>query len=125
MLVIGCGPIGLAVIQSLRLHHVHAIVAADFHLDGASSRVGWEPTWWSIRGVSSPYEKWLELAGHGETLASPLGDFFPPVPGLRPALFFECVGVPGVIAQMMEGAPRGARIVVVGACMQDDENSGQ
>ena len=30
VLVIGCGPIGLAVIQSLRLHRVHAIVAADY-----------------------------------------------------------------------------------------------
>jgi threonine dehydrogenase-like Zn-dependent dehydrogenase len=41
-------------------------------------------------------------------------------PKLRPAVIFECVGVPGVIEQVMEGAPAGARIVVVGVCMQTD-----
>ena len=35
-------------------------------------------------------------------------------------MIFECVGVPGVIQQVMEGAPAGARIVVVGVCMETD-----
>jgi threonine dehydrogenase-like Zn-dependent dehydrogenase len=120
VLVVGCGPIGLAVIQALRLHRVHAIVAADFsprrrelaRAMGADAVV--DPR------QSSPYEKWLELAATGEAVPSPLGHAFPSLPGLRPALFFECVGVPGVIDQMMEGAPPGAKIVVVGACMQED-----
>jgi threonine dehydrogenase-like Zn-dependent dehydrogenase len=120
VLVIGCGPIGLAVIQALRLYRPRAIVAADFspqrrqlaRLMGADAVV--DPR------QESPYEKWLELASTGEAAPSPLGPAFPPLPGLRPALFFECVGVPGVIDQLMEGAPPGARIVVVGACMQED-----
>ena len=37
-----------------------------------------------------------------------------------PALIFECVGVPGVINQIFEGAPRHARIIVVGVCMEND-----
>jgi threonine dehydrogenase-like Zn-dependent dehydrogenase len=41
-------------------------------------------------------------------------------PVLRPGVFFECVGLPGIIDQMMKGAPRGARIVVVGVCMEQD-----
>ena len=35
-------------------------------------------------------------------------------------MIFECVGVPGVIQQIMEGAPPSARIVVVGVCMETD-----
>jgi len=33
---------------------------------------------------------------------------------------FECVGVPGVLDQVMAAAPRGGRIVVVGVCMEPD-----
>jgi threonine dehydrogenase-like Zn-dependent dehydrogenase len=33
---------------------------------------------------------------------------------------FECVGVPGVIQQIIDGAPADARIVVVGVCMETD-----
>jgi threonine dehydrogenase-like Zn-dependent dehydrogenase len=120
VLVVGCGPIGLAVIQALRLHRPHAIVAADFspRRRELARAMGADVVVDPRQG--SPYEKWLELASTGETAPSPLGPAFPPLPGLRPALFFECVGVPGVIDQMMEGAPPGARIVVVGACMQED-----
>src|SRR5262249_17490194 len=39
---------------------------------------------------------------------------------LRPAAVFECVGVPGVIRDVMRQAPRGAKIVVAGVCMEDD-----
>ena len=35
-------------------------------------------------------------------------------------MIFECVGVPGVIQQIIDGAPAGARIVVVGVCMETD-----
>jgi threonine dehydrogenase-like Zn-dependent dehydrogenase len=41
-------------------------------------------------------------------------------PKRRPAVLFECVGVPGILAAMMEGAPAAARIVVVGVCMEAD-----
>ena len=40
-------------------------------------------------------------------------------PGKRAAVF-ECVGVPGLIQQTMEKAPRDAKIVVVGVCMELD-----
>src|SRR5207302_1085597 len=39
---------------------------------------------------------------------------------LRPAVVFECVGVPGVLDQIMAASPRGTRIVVVGVCMEAD-----
>jgi threonine dehydrogenase-like Zn-dependent dehydrogenase len=43
-------------------------------------------------------------------------------PALKPALIFECVGVPGLLQQVFEGAPRDARIVVVGVCMETDRS---
>ncbi|MCG8425484.1 MAG: hypothetical protein MJE77_47000 [Proteobacteria bacterium] len=36
-------------------------------------------------------------------------------------MIFECVGLPGVIQAVVEGAPVGARIVVVGVCMEPDQ----
>ena len=44
------------------------------------------------------------------------------MPRLKPALIFECVGVPGLLQQVFEGAPRDARIVVVGVCMESDRS---
>jgi threonine dehydrogenase-like Zn-dependent dehydrogenase len=41
-------------------------------------------------------------------------------PALRPAVIFECVGVPGVIDSIMTAAPSNARVVVVGVCMERD-----
>ncbi|MFH4268429.1 zinc-binding dehydrogenase, partial [Acinetobacter baumannii] len=38
----------------------------------------------------------------------------------RPVIF-ECVGVPGVLQQIIEGAPLFSRIVGVGVCMQSDK----
>ena len=44
------------------------------------------------------------------------------LPALKPALIFECVGIPGLPQQVFEGAPRDARIVVVGVCMETDRS---
>ena len=44
------------------------------------------------------------------------------LPALKPALIFECVGIPGLLQQVFEGAPRDARIVVVGVCMETDRS---
>ena len=38
----------------------------------------------------------------------------------KSAAIFECVGVPGILQQMLEKAPRDARVVVVGVCMEPD-----
>ena len=42
------------------------------------------------------------------------------VDGSRPLVIFEAVGVPGMIDEAMRMAPRDARILAVGACMQPD-----
>ena len=68
--------------------------------------------------VDSPYTSWRDAA----TIADPKAQRKPWAkgPSTRPAVIFECVGVPGVIDQIMERAPKRARIVVVGVCMQPD-----
>ena len=98
-LVVGCGPVGLAVIAALKLKGIRPIVAADFSpkrrelavLMGADIVV--DPA------VESPYGK---LAAD------------------KRAAVFECVGVPGLIQQVFEKAPRDARVIVVGVCMEPD-----
>ena len=119
-LVIGCGPIGLAVINALKTRDVRPIIAADYSpmrrklAEQLGADVVLDPA------QSSPYTSWREVAEvsrNGEKLPlNPLTG----TPQLRPGVFFECVGVPGVIDQMMVGAERGCRFVVVGVCMEQD-----
>jgi threonine dehydrogenase-like Zn-dependent dehydrogenase len=95
-LVVGCGPIGIAVIAALRTRGVESIVAADFSL------------------------KRRELAatmGAHQTLDPAQGSPFDTV---TPAVVFEAVGVPGIIDDVMRRARHGTRLVVVGVCMQPD-----
>lgn len=118
-LVIGCGPVGLAVIAALRLRDARPIVAADFsprrrELAGAlGADVVVDPA------EQSPYRRWQDVALWTGDDAPPA---LPWLPGSvrRPAVIFECVGVPGVIEQIVAAAPPRARIVVVGVCMEPD-----
>jgi threonine dehydrogenase-like Zn-dependent dehydrogenase len=72
-------------------------------------------------GEMSPYMSWHRAAtpaGYGGSRYAQLFGFSPKLP---PAVIFECVGVPGVIQQVIDGAPAGARVVIVGVCMQADQ----
>ena len=60
-----------------------------------------------------------EMSPEQKAARPPLQAF---LPALKPALIFECVGIPGLIQQIFEGAPRDARIVVVGVCMETDRS---
>jgi threonine dehydrogenase-like Zn-dependent dehydrogenase len=98
-LVVGCGPVGLAVIAALRLKGVRPIVAADF----------------------SPKRRELAVKMGADVVVDPAQEdpYARLAPGRRVTVF-ECVGVPGLIQQTMEKVPRDARIVVVGVCMEAD-----
>jgi threonine dehydrogenase-like Zn-dependent dehydrogenase len=119
-LVIGCGPVGLAVIAALKLKGVHPIVAADFSprrralAQEMGADVVVDPR------EKSPYESWRELAAYRDLARAPQLPPWMPGPALRPAVIFECVGVPGVIETIMAAAPAQARMVVVGVCMERD-----
>jgi threonine dehydrogenase-like Zn-dependent dehydrogenase len=98
-LVVGCGPVGLAVIAALRLKNVRPIVAADF----------------------SPKRRELAVRMGADVVVDPAKEdpYTKLAPGKR-AVLFECVGVPGLIQQTLEKAPKDAKIVVVGVCMESD-----
>jgi threonine dehydrogenase-like Zn-dependent dehydrogenase len=101
-LVVGCGPVGLAVIAGLRLAGADAIVAADYSpmRRRLAAQLG-------ATSVVDPRER-------------PAVDAWREVAGGRSAVIFECVGVPGLIDSIMRDAPPQARIVVAGVCMEDD-----
>ncbi len=119
-LVIGCGPVGLAVIAGLKLKGVHPIIAADFSparrklAETMGADIVLDPA------TVSPYKTWTDEATPEGYDAKSLVALLGLGPKLRPGVFFECVGVPGVIQKMMEGAPRQARIIIVGVCMEKD-----
>jgi len=119
-LVIGCGPVGLAVIAALRLARAGPIVAADFSArrrdlaTATGADVVVDPAW------TTPWQSWRETAVWRDAGRAPALPPWVAGPPLRPAVVFECVGVPGVLDQIMAAAPRGSRVVVVGVCMEPD-----
>ncbi len=95
-LVLGCGPIGIAIIAALRTHGVETIVAADF----------------------SPKRREIAVTmGAHQALDPAQGSPFDTV---KPAVVFEAVGVPGMIDDVLSRARPGTRLVVAGVCMQPD-----
>jgi threonine dehydrogenase-like Zn-dependent dehydrogenase len=120
-LVIGCGPVGLSVIASLKLKGAHPVVAADFSprrrqlAEQVGADVVVDPK------QKSPYESWAEMAAYKNPAEAPPRAPWLSGPALRPAVIFECVGVPGVIEGIMAAAPPNTRIVVVGVCMERDQ----
>ena len=54
-------------------------------------------------------------ADNGERLMAELMCMAP-----RHAVIFECVGLPGMLQALIDGASPGAQIVVVGVCMETD-----
>jgi 2-desacetyl-2-hydroxyethyl bacteriochlorophyllide A dehydrogenase len=95
-LVLGCGPIGIAIVAALAHKGVENIVAADF----------------------SPKRRELaETVGAHQTVDPAAGS---PFDAATPEVVFEAVGVPGVIDDALRRTPMGSRIVVAGVCMQPD-----
>jgi threonine dehydrogenase-like Zn-dependent dehydrogenase len=119
-LVIGCGPVGLAVIAALKLKGEYPIVAADFspRRRALAQQMGADVV--VDPKEKSPYESWRELAAYKDPAQAPPLPPWMPGPALRQAVIFECVGVPGVIEAIMAAAPAHARMVVVGVCMERD-----
>jgi threonine dehydrogenase-like Zn-dependent dehydrogenase len=101
-LVLGCGPVGLAVIAALKSKGIEPIVAADF-----SQRRRAMASAMGAHEVVTPAE---------ETAI----DAWNRVGAPRPVVLFEAIGIPGIIDQAMRDAPPLSRIVIVGVCMETD-----
>ena len=101
-LVLGSGPVGLAVIAALRLRGVEPIVASDF----------------------SPARRQLALTmGASEVVdpaEEPAFEAWTRVGGTCSLVVFEAIGVPGIIDNALRQAPPQTRVVVVGVCMERD-----
>jgi threonine dehydrogenase-like Zn-dependent dehydrogenase len=139
--VIGCGPVGLSVILWLKAEGVRQVVASDFSAGrralarACGADVVVDPA------EESPYRDFTDR-GHLETApdvldtavgameklsklplpwwhvwraAEAVGAAKPKAP-----VIFECVGVPGVIDEIITSAPMFSRVVVVGVCMGED-----
>jgi threonine dehydrogenase-like Zn-dependent dehydrogenase len=101
-LVLGCGPVGLAVIAALKVKGIGPIVAADF----------------------SPARRAL-AAGMGADVVvdpreTPAIEAWRTTANGKPLVIFEAVGVPGMIEQAIRMSPKDTRILIVGVCMQPD-----
>jgi len=139
-IVIGCGPVGLAVIAMLKARGVKAIVASDYSPGRRelARRCGADVV--INPAENSPYadgrkygfvESLSDMVELGVSTREKLGKL--PVPwwqswrvieklGLQPKrpVIFECVGVPGILQSILDGAPLLSRVIVVGVCMQAD-----
>jgi threonine dehydrogenase-like Zn-dependent dehydrogenase len=119
-LVIGCGPVGLSVIAALKIRDVNPIIAADFSPGRRALALQMGADIVIDPGETSPYQSWKDVATPAGYDGSRYAQLFGSGAKQRPAVMFECVGVPGVIQQIIDGAPADARIVVVGVCMETD-----
>ena len=100
--VLGCGPVGLAVIAALGLRSAEPIVAADL-----------SPARRSRAATLGAHEV-------GDPVAEPALDAWRRAGRGQAPVVFEAIGVPGVIDDALRVAPAQSRIVVVGVCMQPD-----
>ncbi len=138
--VIGCGPIGLGVIAMLKATGVKSVVASDFSPGRRALATAMGADVVVDPATESPYAVFsdrfltadglLELAvGTTEKLRSvpllPWWNVFraADAAGLGPSapVVFECVGIPGMINQVITSAPIWSRVVVVGVCMGSDQ----
>ncbi|MDB5577216.1 MAG: alcohol dehydrogenase [Bradyrhizobium sp.] len=117
-LVVGCGPVGLAVIAALRLKGHTRIAASDF--SPMRRRVARQL---GASIVIDPAERPAESCWAELDVPMRPAPPFPRSEANKPtqrAIVFECVGVPGVIQKLIETSPIGSRIVVVGSCQEAD-----
>jgi threonine dehydrogenase-like Zn-dependent dehydrogenase len=121
-LVIGCGPVGLAVIAALKLKGLHPIVAADYSPKRRELALALGADIVVDPAQSQPFATWAEHAAMTPEQKAARPPLQAMLPALKPALIFECVGIPGILQQVFEGAPRDGRIVVVGVCMESDRS---
>ncbi len=115
-IVIGAGPVGLAIIGALSIAGIEPIIAADLSpvrrslAQTMGAHVTIDPGQTDSRqaGFALSVEAWAG-SGRGAGGTDP-----------APPVIFEAVGVPGMIDTAMSGAPSGSEVVVAGVCMEDD-----
>lgn len=145
-IVIGCGPIGLAVICMLKAHGVRTVIASDFSAGRRALATSCGADVVVDAAQDSPYEA-AAAHGPGKGYLKSILDAFDLAVGTveklhrlrlpwwhlwrvaeaagaatpKHPVVFECVGVPGIIDGIIASAPLFSRVVVVGVCMGADQ----
>ena len=140
-IVIGCGPVGLAVIGMLKAQGVRTVVASDLSAGRRSLASTFGADVVVDPRETSPYEAAGDRGfvtsiparvGMGIGAMTTLRSL--PVPwhtawrvleklgrtATRRPVVFECVGVPGMLEGIISAAPLSSRVVVAGVCMVPD-----
>ena len=140
-IVIGCGPVGLSVILLLKAKGVRNVVASDYSPGRRALATACGADVVIDPAVSSPFTA-VDRRGHLNDIPSALdlavdtkeklerlpvgwwhlwrlGEALGAAP--KHPVIFECVGVPGVIESIIDGAPLFTRIVVVGVVVGADQ----
>jgi threonine dehydrogenase-like Zn-dependent dehydrogenase len=101
-LVLGCGPVGLAIIAALKVQGIDTIVAADF----------------------SPTRRQMALTMGAHEAVDPREetsfDAWTRVGGGKQLHIYEAIGVPGILNDILKWAPPRTKVTVVGVCMEND-----
>jgi len=139
-IVVGCGPIGLGVILCLKAQGVRTVVASDFSPGRRALAQACGADVVVDAGAGSPF---ADGKARGHLTEAPdafdlafdtreklgrlpigwwhlwrLGEALGAAP--KHPVIFECVGVPGVIDDIVDGAPLFSRVVVAGVCVGPD-----
>ncbi|MCW2918106.1 MAG: alcohol dehydrogenase [Actinomycetia bacterium] len=117
-IVLGLGPIGLGVVAALKSRGHGPVIAVDFSPKRRALAEGLGADEVLDPAVASPYDRWTT---HGVPTAT-VERIANEVLGVssRGSVIFECVGIPGMLQQVIDGAPAGGKVMVVGVCMQSD-----
>ena len=117
--VLGCGPVGLAVILALVREGQRPILAADFSHQRRSAAEALGADFVIDPSDQSPYEHWLDLGFEAQPPSPLLERTFR---GLPPgANIFDCVGTLGLLDRIIKGAPRHSHVITVGVCAHEDK----
>ena len=103
IVVIGAGPVGLAVTANLKARGAGPVAVSEFSAKRRELAVALGADIVVDPREENPYGL-SEITGRDQTV------------------IFECVGVPGMIDEIFLNAPQRARIVVVGVCLQMDRS---
>lgn len=120
-LIIGCGPVGLAVLIALKAQGRGPILAADFSAERRALAEALGADIVVDPAQESPYAHWSALKFTPSNISPLLATTLTQQP--PGANIFECVGAPGLIDQVIKNAPLHSHIIVVGVCAHVDHHT--
>jgi threonine dehydrogenase-like Zn-dependent dehydrogenase len=101
-IVLGAGPVGLAIVAELRRIGVETIVVSDFSRRRRAVATAMGATEVVDPAVDQPFDAWQRIDGR------------------RPLVVFDAIGVPGTLSLALRTAPAMSRVCIVGSCMEPD-----